>query len=88
MTRVAGRIEQQVTVSLRQVASPAGAIPITWSLSDVLSSYGSTATGSFVFDADFDVYSDVSITTDRASYETADLWEDLFGAGERRKDWF
>ena len=70
-------------VCLLLVASPAGAIPITWSLSGVFFGDGSAATGSFVFDADFDVYSDVSITTDRASYETADLWEDSPAAGER-----
>jgi hypothetical protein len=56
------------------LASPAGALPITWNLSDAFFADGSTATGSFVFDADFSVYSDVSISTDRASYETADLW--------------
>lgn len=59
-------------------ASPAGAVPITWTLSNVVFEDGSMAIGSFVYDADVGVYSDVSILTDRASYETGDLWEGAF----------
>ena len=77
----AGRLSLSI-VCLLLVASPAGAIPITWTLSDVVFRDGSAAIGSFVFDADVNVYSDVSITTDRASYETGDLWELFLNPGE------
>ena len=79
---LAGRLSLSI-VCLLFIASPAGAIPITWNLSGVFFGNGSAATGSFVFDADVNVYSDMFITTDRASYETADLWEDSPAGGER-----
>jgi hypothetical protein len=79
---LAGRLSLSI-VCLLLVASPAGATPITWNLSGVFFGNGSAATGSFVFDADFNVYSDVFITTDRASYETADLWEGPPSGAER-----
>ena len=59
--------------SLLLAASPSGAVPITWTLIDAVFEDGSAATGSFVYDADLRVYSNVSIITDRASYDTGDL---------------
>jgi len=48
----------------------ASAIPVTWSLQDVLVGFGGAApgirtslTGSFIYDADLDLYSDVNITS-------------------------
>lgn len=43
--------------------SSAQAIPIQWTLTDVLFDDGGTATGSFDFDADTATYSNISITT-------------------------
>jgi hypothetical protein len=74
---LAGRLSLSI-VCLLLFASPAGALPITWNLSDAFFADGSTATGSFVFDADLDVYSDVSISTDRASYETQEWYSGGF----------
>lgn len=45
------------------VASPAHAIPVTWTLQNVTFNSGGTASGSFVFDADTLTFSDISITT-------------------------
>jgi hypothetical protein len=50
-------------------------------LSDARFADGSYAVGSFVFDADLDVYSDVSIITGRTSYETAGVFYDFIGPG-------
>ena len=44
-------------------ASPAMAIPISWTLSGVTFAEGGTASGSFVYDADTDVFSAWSIST-------------------------
>ena len=35
--------------------------PVLWTLSDAAFTNGGTATGSFVYDADTDVYSDINI---------------------------
>lgn len=52
------------------VALLSGAIPVTWTLQDVLVGFGGAApgirtslSGSFVYDADLDLYSDVNITS-------------------------
>ena len=55
------------------LSTPAGAGPITWTLSDVVFQDGSSVVGSFVFDADESLYSDIAISTNRASYDTGDV---------------
>src|SRR5689334_13211018 len=44
-------------------ASRAQAMPILWSLSDVTFSDGGTASGSFVFDVDTGIITDLDVTT-------------------------
>jgi hypothetical protein len=41
----------------------AQAAPVTWTLEGVAFDDGGTASGSFIYDADFDVYSSVNMTT-------------------------
>jgi hypothetical protein len=48
---------------LLAVAGSASATPVTWTLNDVTFTDGATAFGSFVYDADANTVSDVSITT-------------------------
>lgn len=45
------------------LAAPAGAVPVTWTLQDVTFTDGGTATGSFVYDADTNIFSGLDITT-------------------------
>jgi hypothetical protein len=45
------------------LAGPAAAIPVTWELQNAVFTSGRTATGSFVFDADTGVYSNINIDT-------------------------
>ena len=48
-------------------ALPAHANPITWHLDGVAFDDGGTANGSFVYDADTNIYSDVSVVTTAGS---------------------
>jgi hypothetical protein len=43
--------------------APANAVPVTWVLDGVMFDDGGVATGSFVYDADTDLYIDVSISS-------------------------
>jgi hypothetical protein len=49
------------------VSGSASAIPVRWTLSGVTFTDGGTASGSFVYDADLNAYSSVSITTTAGS---------------------
>ena len=51
------------TLAFCLACGSAYAIPVTWQLQGVVFTDGGTATGSFVFAADANVYSDISITT-------------------------
>ena len=48
------------------IATPAQATPITWTVSAAFPD-GGTAAGSFVYDADFNTYSSINITTTAGS---------------------
>jgi hypothetical protein len=48
--------------------STAGAMPVTWDLEDVVFQNGETATGSFVYDADTNTFSNIDIVTPNATY--------------------
>lgn len=52
-----------LATSLLLSAAVSGADPVTWFLSDVRFDDGGTASGSFVFDADTQAFSNVDITT-------------------------
>ena len=45
------------------LTGPAAAIPVTWQLQNAVFENGRTATGSFVFDADLNIYSNIDINT-------------------------
>ena len=45
------------------VIGPVNAAPVVWTLNDVTFEYGGTAVGSFTFDADTGIYSEINIQT-------------------------
>jgi len=57
----------------------AAAVPITWVLSGVTFSDGGTATGSFAYDADTNVYSFVNVTTTNGSARTGATYHFVCG---------
>lgn len=65
---------------LMSAATLANAMPVQWTLSNVTFNDESTVTGSFVFDADTGVFSNVLITTALASYDTSEVDTIPFGA--------
>jgi hypothetical protein len=71
---------------LSLVGSNASAAPILWTLNSVSLADGSTASGSFVFDASTSVYSDLLISTTGsggATYVTSELANDtVFGPND------
>jgi hypothetical protein len=52
-----------VAIGIVSVALPASAGPVTWTLSDVTLAGGGSISGSFTFDADTNIYSDIDIVT-------------------------
>ena len=51
-------------------SAPAQASPVLWTLSDVTFNDGGTAFGSFVYDADLNLFSDIVVTTTDGSIRT------------------
>lgn len=64
-----------LTLGILGLASVAHAVPVTWTLSNVLFSNdgpsGVTASGSFKYDADTNTFSDISVTTTQGSFTDA-----------------
>ena len=52
-----------VAVGLLAGPMAANAIPVTWTLEDVIFNDGSTIAGSFVFDADTNIFSSIGVTS-------------------------
>ncbi|MEZ5894401.1 MAG: VPLPA-CTERM sorting domain-containing protein [Parvularculaceae bacterium] len=52
------------------LCAPAGATPVTWTLADAVFSDGGTASGTFIYDADANVYSNVDIVTTAGSKQS------------------
>ena len=50
-------------IGMLLMSAPAWAVPVLWSLEDAAFDDGGTAFGTFVFDADTALYSDIDITT-------------------------
>lgn len=75
-----------LTTALLASAPAADATPIVWTLEDVAFDDGGTASGSFVYDADLDAYSSISIVTTAgtsspgASYDTLLAVDFLYAA--------
>ena len=55
-------------LSTFMTARPAAAVPIQWTLQNVAFNDGTTASGSFLFDADSSAYSDIAITTSTGNF--------------------
>lgn len=66
-------------IGLASAVIIAQATPIQWTLNNVVFTDQSTATGSFVFDANTGAYTNVLITTGVASYDTGELNPIPFG---------
>lgn len=60
-----------LAASLTALTPVAHAVPVLWTLTDVLFDDGGTATGSFTFDADTNAYSSVSITASGGFFATS-----------------
>ncbi len=60
-----------LTLSMMGFASTANAVPIKWTLIDIVFDDGGTATGSFVYDAETDTYSNIRISTTSGDVGTA-----------------
>lgn len=59
----------------------AGASPIQWTLADVLFEDGATASGSFIYDADTDTFSDILVTTTAGAFAPAAVYTSLVVGG-------
>jgi hypothetical protein len=68
-------------VILLMVVGAANAVPVTWTFNDFEFDDGGVATGSFVYDADTNTYSDISVTTTTGStldgVHHAYLWSEV-----------
>ena len=58
------------------VTSSASALPITWTVSDVVFDDGGTLNGIFVYDADANVYTDINLTTTAGTTLPGDVYGD------------
>lgn len=61
--------------------NPANAVPVTWNLQDWTFNDGGTASGSFVYDADTNVFSDMFIATTNGSERTGAIYGDVISGG-------
>ena len=66
-----------VLTILSGVTGSAWAVPVTWTLHNVVFEDGATASGSFVYDADTNTYSAVNITTQGGSIRTGAAYADV-----------
>lgn len=62
------------------IALPAQALPVIWTLTDVEFDDGGTATGSFIYDADSGIFSNVALSTVGGFAPGGDYADVLFGA--------
>jgi len=67
-------------ISIVSMPLPARAVPITWTLQDVSFLDGATASGSYVYDASTDTYSDIDISTTVGSLRAAATYVTECGA--------
>jgi hypothetical protein len=69
-----------ITIFVLQFTFPStgSATPITWNLQNLSFSDGGTASGSFIFDADTNLYSSVNITTTAGSILGGNTYTDLW----------
>lgn len=61
--------------------NPANAVPVTWNLQNWTFNDGGTASGSFVYDADTNVFSDMFIATTNGSARTGAIYGDVISGG-------
>ena len=60
-------------------ANPAGAVPVLWTLTDVVFDDAGSASGSFVYDADFGAFSSLSVSTSGGAFGPRDYSDVLTG---------
>jgi hypothetical protein len=60
-------VRQSLTLILLLAAGSAQAAPVTWTIDSLLFDDGGTGTGTFVYDANTNIYSDISIVTTAGS---------------------
>lgn len=77
--RLAALLAPALALWLFLAPAPAAAVPLLWSLDNVSFAGGGTASGSFVFDAETNSYSDVLVTAEGPV--SGDLTFDLAGSG-------
>jgi len=63
------------------MAGSAAALPVAWQLNDVVLSDGQVLTGGFVYDADLNAYSDISIFSSGSVNYPANEWDTSPAAG-------
>jgi hypothetical protein len=61
--------------------TPAKAVPVTWTLQDWTFNDGGSASGSFVYDADTNVFSDMFIATTNGSARTGAIYGEAISGG-------
>jgi hypothetical protein len=66
-------------VILLFVVGSAQAIPVVWTLQDVAFDDGGTATGSYVYDADSNAYSDINVTSTAGTAYTGESYTYVTG---------
>jgi hypothetical protein len=64
----------RLVIALTTLVFAASATPITWNLTDVTFADGSTASGTFVFDADTNTYSSINIVTTAGTFYSAETF--------------
>ncbi len=69
-------------LGLAAVFAPAKAIPVTWTLQDWTFNDGGSASGSFVYDADTNVFSDMFIATTNGSARTGAIYGSVINGGD------
>lgn len=61
-------------LGLSAIGTTANAVPVQWTLSGVVTGLGNSITGSFVFDADTNLYSKVSLVTSGGTWVPSTTW--------------
>ena len=70
-----------VLAALLALAPGARATPVEWTLADVLFDDGGTAAGSFIYDADTDIFSAINISTSAGSFFAGAVYGELLFGG-------
>ena len=81
MKKISGAGFSLIVVLALVVFSPAHASPVQWTLQDVTFNDGGTASGSFFYDADTNIYSAINVTTTAGSVLAGQSFASLLSGG-------